>query len=94
MLIKFPQKIGSVPDAGVIDEGKSNRYAHHYPGRRVQRVKVEDAVPNPAIVQHARDVQFTSAHTGLKDRTPEPSLKPRSGKAHVGGVGSVRTIGS
>lgn len=94
MLIKFPQKIGSVPDAGATDEGKPNVYAHHYPGRKVPRMKVKDAEPDVSIVQHAREAQFTSTHMGLKDRTPEPSLKPRSGRAHVGGVGSVRTIGS
>jgi hypothetical protein len=69
VLIKFPQKIGSVPNAGATDEGKSNVYAHNYPGRKIQRMKVEDAVSDSAIVQHAREVQFTSAHTGLKNRS-------------------------
>ncbi len=65
MLVKFDQSIGSVPDAGVTDRGKPNVYT--YPGRKIARVKVEDAVSNPTIVQNAREAQFTSTHMGMKE---------------------------
>jgi len=48
----------SSASAGTTDRGKSNVSAHSYPGRRIKRSPVVNAVSNHSILKSARNIQL------------------------------------